>query len=75
MKFKIGGLQFWKVFYHLKILGCYSGFCTIDDLPLAHWDETEFRQDKVFIVRDNEIIFVFLTQNVILFLYQTQVNW
>ena len=31
-----------KKFYHLKILGWSSGFPAIDDLPSAHWDETEF---------------------------------
>ena len=34
--------HFWKVFYHLKILGWSSGFRAIDSLPHAHWDETEF---------------------------------
>ena len=38
-----GGLHFWKVFYHLKILGWTPGFHAIDDLSSAHWDETEFR--------------------------------
>ena len=33
-------LPFWKVFYLLKILGCFRA---IDDLPSAHWNETEFR--------------------------------
>ena len=29
-------------FYHLKTLGWTSGFCAVDNLPRAHWDETEF---------------------------------
>ena len=41
---KSGGLHFWKAFYHLIILGWASGFRTIDDLPSAHWDETEFKK-------------------------------
>ena len=37
---KSRGLHFWKVFYHLKILGWTNGFRAIDDLPSAHWLET-----------------------------------
>ena len=28
---------------NIKLLGWNSGFRAIDDLPRAHWDETEFR--------------------------------
>ena len=31
-----------KKIYHLKILGWTSGFRAIDDLPRAHWYETDF---------------------------------
>ena len=27
----------------IKLLEWYSGFRAIDDLPRAHWDETEFK--------------------------------
>ena len=29
-------------FYHLKTLGWTCSFEAVDDLPCAHWDETEF---------------------------------
>ena len=44
-KIKSGGLNFLKVFCHLKILGWSTSFRAIDNLPCAHWDEsheTEF---------------------------------
>ena len=36
------GYIFEKFFYHLKIWGWSSSLRTIDDLPRAHRDETEF---------------------------------
>ena len=39
---KSGGLHFSKDFYLLKVLEWTSGFRTVDDLPSAHLDETEF---------------------------------
>ena len=35
-------LRIFILFYHLKTLECTCGFCAVDDLPRAHWDETEF---------------------------------
>ena len=34
----------WPFIYHHKILGWTSGFCARNDLPCAHWDETDFRR-------------------------------
>ena len=50
---RFGKIRFgiWKVtflekvsfyFYHLKTLGWTCGFCAVDDLPRAQWDETQF---------------------------------
>ena len=33
------------MFYYLNILGWSSSFRAADDLPRAHWDETELRLD------------------------------
>ena len=33
---------YYYYFYHLKTLGWTCSFCAVDDLPRAHWDETEF---------------------------------
>ena len=46
IKFKIWRVTFFKSFYHLKILGWTSDFHQIDDLPCAHWDETDFREQS-----------------------------
>ena len=45
IKFGIWTITFLRIFilfYHLKTLGGTCGFYAVDDLPLAHWDETEF---------------------------------
>ena len=47
IKFKIWRVTFLKRFLTLKYLGWASGFCAIDDLPCAHWDETEFKLETL----------------------------
>ena len=34
-------LRMFILFYHLKASGYTCGFCAVDDLPRAHWNETE----------------------------------
>ena len=42
IKFKIWRVTFFKSIFPFKNVGMSSGFRATDDLPRAHWDETEF---------------------------------
>ena len=46
MKYKSGWLLFCVFFLQLKKMG-WIGFRKTNDLPRAHWDETEFSIDSV----------------------------
>ena len=49
IKFKIWRVTFLKKFLTIKKFGLASAFQARDDLPRAHWDETEFN----YILADN----------------------
>ena len=75
---KLNITPFFLVFvYHLKILGWNSGFRTIDDLPRAHCDETEFKlkftifhdsgreiEDIYFFLGEYQIYFIEYVENI-----------